>query len=353
MERITRSQAARTLLRPATGPQAVSAAPPKLARHSPRQPPVQHTKAYKGPPMSAGGWVVPAPAPGEKALQMLRLAQAVPGASGVNPAVKVKKSKAAPDARLAKYADDEGDDKAAALKEAARVARRALSRRNLVAEHFASELAASSLALIVHGDLSLKLKLPLAQLGFRAHRFPCKLIKVAAAKLDGGAGAADAEHMRVAERLSRGLSSLVYTRQPLLELARDSARLAELQRMLPLGAAGAEGDAIVVGGLIRDQGKTESNIWLTRPGVGALLEQLNKEALAMPSAETPHIIFHAKLVAALQGHMGAFRGPLLAPAMALQSALSAAPQQLATTLAMVEHQRKTAEPAKSEQAKAA
>ena len=350
MERITRSQAARTLLRPATGPRAVSAAPPKLAQHSPRQPPVQHTKAYKGKPLSAGGWVVPAPAPGEKALRALRLAQAVPGASGVNPAVKTK---AAPDARLAKYADDEGDSKAAALKEAARVARRALSRRNLVAEHFASELAASSLALVVHGDLSLKLKLPLVQLGFRAHRFPCRLIKVAAAKLDGGAGAADAEHMRVAQSLSRGISSLVYTRQPLMALARDSARLAELQRLLPLGEASSEGDTLVVGGLIRDQGKTESNIWLTRSGVGALLEQLNKEALAMPTAETPHIIFHAKLVAALQGHMGAFRGPLLAPAMALQSALSAAPQQLATTLAMVEHQLKTAEPKKPEEAKAA
>jgi hypothetical protein len=350
MERITRSQVARKLLRPAAaGKSAVSAPPPKLARHSPRQPPVPYVKAYKGPPLSAGGWVEPAPAPGEQALRALRLAQAVPGASGENPAVK---GEAAVDPRLAKYADDEGDAKAAASKEAARLARRALSRRNLVAEHFSSELAASSLAFVVHGQLGLKLKLPLMQIGFRAHRFPCKLIKVAAAKLDGGAGAADAENLRVAQSLSRGISSLVYTRQPLLALARDSARLAELQRLLPLGDVGSDGDALVVGGLIRDEGKSEKNIWLTRSGVAALLDSLNKEALAMPSADTLHNIFHAKLVAMLQGHLGAMRGPLLAPAMALQSVLSAAPQQLATTLAMVEHQRKTAETVKPEQVKA-
>jgi len=241
------------------------------------------------------------------------------------------------------YGDDENDRLMAEERLKARTERRLLSRSNLLAEHYADLMRDSTLMVFVHGDLSHPTtKEALKSVGFSTKRIKSSLVKVAAMKLDSEAGQ-DSEHINFASRLSRGITSIAYTKEPLLNTLQKPTALEDLEKVLPMkdpkDGIYSPGTFLVVGGFIKDHGKVLSNIWVTRPGLQKLFGNLSDQIKSTQGIDLTdrdaHTLFHANAVASLQGQLGAIRAPLTRPANAVVSRLRAVPANVAMTLGKV------------------
>uniref|UniRef100_A0A7S2WGZ3 Uncharacterized protein n=1 Tax=Mucochytrium quahogii TaxID=96639 RepID=A0A7S2WGZ3_9STRA len=215
--------------------------------------------------------------------------------------------------------------------------RNRFSKNNLKVDKIAATLRESSVVFFVQGDIDVESKILLKKLGFSAERVKSKLIKIAAARLDPEQDSTDEVHLNTAEALSRGVTTLVSYQNPLLSLLTVPNVLTEFTNMLPLetpkNGIYKESTYMVIAAFIRDNGKLSPDIWLSRAGVKALVDTLEKYAGSFPPPQgedatqhEPHAVFHANLVSALQNQMGAIRQPLTAPGSAVSSAISNAPQ---------------------------
>ncbi|GBG33828.1 Hypothetical Protein FCC1311_100512 [Hondaea fermentalgiana] len=212
---------------------------------------------------------------------------------------------------------------------------RKFTRANLLAEHYKDIFKQSSVVFFVAGDITSAIK-PLRELGFGVTRAKASLVRVTARKL----APEDDLGFETAKQMAKGITNLVYLEDPLLSFVSSQEKLKAFTKMIPISRAKNDvykDKFVIMGGFMHDEGKTNPNLWFTRPGVDAFVELLKTESKNVADAETlsPHQLFQAKVVAGMRNQLGAIRTPLLKPGQAAASTVRKIPENIASTLAKV------------------
>jgi len=219
-------------------------------------------------------------------------------------------------------------------------------KNDLLAKHYADVMSSHSINIFLQGSITdEQVKNDLYSNGFSVQRVKPSLFHATATHLYDGDEDQAAKSKEKIAGFAFGLTTMVSCKAPLISILNDSPAAKVLTKMAPLDNPKnfiyRANQFIVLGAYIKDHGKSESSIWLSRSGLKDLAATVKRMNVPADSDVDIHTLLHGKTKAILESQLGSIRKPLSQQLQAVSGVINKIPGNATGVFAKVKALRES------------